>query len=105
MTTTKQKVTRATMLALVAIFSPIMSMAQGATGNPLQSFFDAISNSLDVVSQNKATIMSIVGAVGLILAIVAWGTDTGDNNPKLVKVIKGAFLIVIVIEVFLFFIV
>ena len=87
---------------MMGLLAPAGAFA--ASDNPVQKMFDAIKSSLEPVRDNKAVIMSIVGVVGIIMAIIAWGSDSSANNPKLTNVIKGAFLIVILIEGFLFFV-
>ena len=93
----KRKVTTL-IVFMIAAMAPYGAFAQ----NPVQGFFDAIKASLAPISQNKTVILSVVGAIGILIAIIAWGTDSTDNNPKLAKVIKGAFLLVVLIEAFFF---
>ena len=84
---------------MAALFAP-----RGAYAGPLDDLFDSIRDSLDPIRDNKTVIMSIVGVIGLILAIVAWGSNSTANDPKLTNVIKGAVLIIVLIEIFLGFV-
>lgn len=85
--------------ALLVIAAMVIPVA--ANANPLTGFFDSIRNSLGVIGANSGVIMMIIGAIGILLAIIAWGSDSTGQDPKLQKVVKGAFTVIILVEIFL----
>lgn len=82
-----------------SILLPVTAEAQ----NPLQKMFDGIRSTLQPIKDNKAVIMSIVGAIGLLLAIIAFGRDSDGQNPALMKLVKTVVVVIILIEIFFFF--
>ena len=87
---------KSAMLMVAALVAPAT-----ASANPLTGFFDSIRNSLGVIGENSGVIMMIIGAIGILLAIIAWGSDSTGQDPKLQKVVKGAFTVIILVEIFL----
>lgn len=91
-------------LSVIAMFMlfPMEGFAQNST-NPVQQMFDGIGSTLEPIKSNKGIIMGIVGAIGIILAIIAWGKESSGGDSQLNKVVKGSFIVVCLIEVFIFF--
>ncbi|MEQ6169157.1 hypothetical protein AAOE16_18300 [Ekhidna sp. MALMAid0563] len=82
-----------------SILLPVTADAQ----NPLQKMFDGIRSTLQPIKDNKAVIMSVIGAIGLLLAIIAFGRDSDGQNPALMKLVKTVIVVIILVEIFFFF--
>lgn len=103
MKNTMKRIGVTTFLMMVTIMSPYGVYAQPGAG-PLDKLFNGLRNVLLPVTANKTVILSVIGLIGLILGMIAFGSDLTSNSPQLTKVIKGFVAVLIFIEVVFFFI-